>query len=298
MAGVNTTAQISALLETYIINARATNEVGPLMRRLMWEVPLPKGKGTSVNVPKFGTFTAYQFTRGIRIDQAQQITVTNTQITPISIAVHFVLDEFAQDTAREDVLAHLGKRAGEAINRFEDRDCLLLLDGLSRSVGSGGTAKVGHLMAAYALLVGGGSSGTDETAEPPFHVVLHPFAYHTIAEDLAGLSNGGQVTSSTNVIASGMQLRDEVLQKYLVKQLAGMNVYATANLIPSGGTIRGGVFHSDAFIYVPFKDLTTKQQEDIKLQGWDVVSTKIYGRGEFNDNFGVELNLAAAAPSS
>lgn len=52
MAGVNTTTHVSSLLETYIINARATNEIGPMMRKLMWNVPLPKGRGQTVNIPE------------------------------------------------------------------------------------------------------------------------------------------------------------------------------------------------------------------------------------------------------
>lgn len=298
MPGVITSTSVSPLLETYIVNAKATNEVGPLMRKLMWNIPLPKSRGTTVNVPKFGTFQAYQFTRGVRVDQAQDITISNTQVTPISIAVHFVLDRFAQDTAREDVLGHLGKRAGEACNRFEERDCLTLLDGFSRSVGGGGTPKVGHLMAAYSLLVGGGTSGTDEPATPPFNVVIHPHSYHAIAEDLAGLSAGGQVTSSTNVIASGNELRDDILLQYIVARLAGMTVYTTSNLIPVSGVAKGGVWNRDALIYVPFREIETRQQEDIKLDGWDVVTTRIYGRGEFEDAYGIELNFAAVGPTS
>lgn len=237
-------------------------------------------------------------TRGIRVDQAQQISISNAQITPISIAVHFVLDAFAQDVAREDVLAQLGKRSGEAAIRFEERDCLTLLDGFSRTVGAGSTIKVGHLMAGYSLLVGGGSSGTDETAMPPFNVLMHPFTYHTIAEDLAGLTSGGLLVGGTNNVATSTDLRDEILRRYLVKQLAGMNVYQNANLVPSGGVAKGGIWHNDALVYVPFRDIQTKQQEDIKLDGWDVVTSKIYGRGEFTDAYGVELNAAAAAPSS
>lgn len=298
MPGVITTTTTSPLIETYIVNAKATNEVGPLMRNLMWNIPLPKGKGTSVNIPKFGQLTAYQFTRGVRVDQAQDITISNTQISLISIAVHFVLDSLAQETAREDVLAHLGKRAGEACNRFEERDCLTLLDGFSQSVGGGGSPKVGHLMAAYSILVGGGTNGTQEVAMPPFNVVIHPYSYHAMAEDIAGLVAGGLVTGSTNVVTTSTNLREQILQNFKVAELAGMKIYQTANLLPSGGVAKGGCFAKEALVYVPFRDLQVKQQEDIKLDGWDVVTTKIYGRGEFEDRYGVELNFAAAQPTS
>lgn len=297
MAGVNTATQVANLLETYIVASKATNEYGTIIQKLIWNLPLPHGKGTSVNIPKWGTLSAYSFTRGVSIEQAQQIAISNVTVSPSSIAVHFVLDKYANEVAREDVMGKLGMRAGEAMNRFKDVDILSLLDGFSRTVGAGGTANIGHLMAAYTILTGG-SGGTKEPAEPPFNVLMHPNTYHAIAEDLGGLTTGMLVSGSTNVIAGDGAFRDSILQKFLVKQLAGLNIYLAGNLPVSSGVAKGGIINHDALIYTPFDPQITEKQYDVKLQGWDVVTSEIYGSGEFDDDFGVEGNWAAATPTA
>lgn len=243
---------------------------------------------------KFGQFTAYQFNRGTRVDQNQKLTESVVTITPISIAVHFVIDEYAADVAREDVMSFYGKRASEAIIRFEDKYHLTLLDGFSTSLGGGGAGKVGYLMAAYALI----SGNSTWPFQPPFNVVLHPYSYHDMAEDIAGLTSGGLVSGATNIVATSTDMRESVLAKYRVAKLAGLDVYIAGNLANTGNVAKGGVFHREALINTPFRPLTVKKQEDIKLDGWDVVTSLIFGNGEFEDAGGVELNLDAAAPTA
>ncbi len=81
-------------------------------------------------------------------------------------------------------------------------------------------------------------------------------------------------------------------------KLAGLDVFIAGNLANTGNVAKGGVFHREALINTPFRPLTVKKQEDIKLDGWDVVTSLIFGNGEFEDAGGVELNLDAAAPTA
>jgi len=57
------------------------------------------------------------------------------------------------------------------------------------------------------------------------------------------------------------------------------------------GDYKGAIFHRDALALAMMQDLKIETQRDASLRADEVVATAVYGVGELNDTYGVELNV-------
>lgn len=307
MATPVVTGDISSLLPTYIVPLQLQTEHGAVMRNLMRSFPLGNRHGTAVNLPKAGQLTAYAVTRGVRVSQNQKLTVSSVAITPATAAVHFVIDKYAEGVASESVMAFYGTAAGNAINRYEDKTCLALLDGFSTVTGNGSATvlKPGHLLHASVQI------GANDTwpFTGPLNAVVHDYSAMSLVADIGGITmlasatdaaEGGFTSAVANrfVANPGDAMREKVLSDAFVKKFGRVMVYQDNNFTIASSAAKGGVFHRDALVHVPFQPATVESGYERSLLGTEVVAHIVFGAGEFEDAGGVELNVRAALYTS
>jgi hypothetical protein len=91
---------------------------------------------------------------------------------------------------------------------------------------------------------------------------------------------------------------NEALNTGFVGNVAGVPIFETSNLADSSGNnpgttgdYKGAIFHRDALALAMMQDLKIETQRDASLRADEVVATAVYGVGELNDTYGVELNV-------
>jgi len=199
---------------------------------------------------------------------------------PIYAAVSAAAVSEATDlsnTAPRNVAADIGKLFGEAIAKKIDTDLTALFDGFSTAVGSGSTALTAALVFQSIANVRNAGVSMDGVS-----TVLHPM----VAYDLkANLTN-------TFANANGNDLANEALRNGFVGRLGGVPIYETTNVANDGtaGDYKQGVFHRDALGLAMMQDLKIETQRDASLRADEIVATAVYGVGELNDSYGVELH--------
>src|SRR5262245_37718819 len=130
LGGINLQAQVQPGIPTeFIATARTYVHHGITARQVLTQRMLQQGDGPALQVPTFSDVNAFQFTRGSSIDQYQQFALSSVTISPIWVAVHMMVDEYADQLTSEDLNRIGGRIMAEGINRFEDSDCLDLMDG-------------------------------------------------------------------------------------------------------------------------------------------------------------------------
>ena len=69
-------------------------------------------------------------------------------------------------------------------------------------------------------------------------------------------------------------------------------IYETTNIdhTGTGGDYKQGVFHRDALALAMMQDLKIETQRDASLRADEIVATAVYGVGELNDTYGVEVH--------
>ena len=77
-----------------------------------------------------------------------------------------------------------------------------------------------------------------------------------------------------------------------VGNIAGIQIFESSNISVDGSDDSiGGVFSQDALALAMMQDLKIETQRDASLRADEIVATAVYGTGELNDTYGVELNV-------
>jgi hypothetical protein len=80
-----------------------------------------------------------------------------------------------------------------------------------------------------------------------------------------------------------------------VGQIAGVNIYESANITVDGNDdAKGAVFAPEAVAIAMKKDFNIETQRDASLRAFELNATAVYGVGELDDSYGVEMLFDAA----
>jgi len=112
------------------------------------------------------------------------------------------------------------------------------------------------------------------------NAVVHPYQAYALKANL------------TNTFANpnGGDLQNEAMRNGYVGSIAGINVYESANVaIDGNGDAKGAVFAPEALAIAMKRDFNIEPQRDASNRAWELNATAIYGVGELDDSFGVEL---------
>ena len=275
MANESTSSTLSELYTEIVAEALFVASEKSIMRPLVKNYAI-QGGGKSVEVPIYAAVSAAAVSEASDLSNTA-INPTSVTITASENGIMTTLTDLARNSAPRNVAADIGKLFGEAIAKKIDQDLTALFDGFSTAVGSGSTALTAALVFQSIANVRNAGVSMDGVS-----AVLHPM----VAYDLkANLTN-------TFANANGNDLANEALRNGFVGRLGGVPIYETTNVSNDGtaGDYKQGVFHKDALGLAMMQDLKIETQRDASLRADEIVATSVYGVGELNDSYGVELH--------
>ena len=275
MANESTSSTLSELYTEIVAEALFVASEKSIMRPLVKNYAI-SGGGKSVEVPIYAAVSAAAVSEASDLSNTA-INPTSVTITASENGIMTTLTDLARNAAPRNVAADIGRLFGEAIAKKQDTDLTALFDGFSTAVGSGSTALTAALVFQSIANVRNAGVSMDGVS-----AVLHPM----VAYDLkANLTN-------TFANANGNDLANEALRNGFVGRLGGVPIYETTNIDNDGtaGAYKQGVFHKDALGLAMMQDLKIETQRDASLRADEIVATSVYGVGELNDTYGVELH--------
>ena len=275
MANESTSSTLSELYTEIVAEALFVASEKSIMRPLVKNYAI-SGGGKSVEVPIYAAVSAAAVSEASDLSNTA-INPTSVTITASENGIMTTLTDLARNAAPRNVAADIGRLFGEAIAKKQDTDLTALFDGFSTAVGSGSTALTAALVFQSIANVRNAGVSMDGVS-----AVLHQM----VAYDLkANLTN-------TFANANGNDLANEALRNGFVGRLGGVPIYETTNIDNDGtaGDYKQGVFHKDALGLAMMQDLKIETQRDASLRADEIVATSVYGVGELNDTYGVELH--------
>jgi len=275
MANETTSSTVSELYTEIVAEALFVASEQSIMRPLVKNYAITGG-GKSVEVPIYAAVSAAAVNEATDLSNTA-INPSSVTITASEVGIMTTLTDLARNSAPRNVAGDIGKLFGEAIAKKQDQDLTALFDGFSTAVGAADAALSAALVfQAIANVRNAGVSMDGVSA------VLHPM----VAYDLkANLTN-------TFANANGNDVANEALRNGFVGRLGGVPIFETTNIANTGttGDYKQGVFHRDALGMAMMQDLKIETQRDASLRADEIVATAVYGVGELNDTYGVEVH--------
>ena len=272
-----TSTTLDDLFANIILQARFTAEEESLMLGLVTRYDIGNVAGKTVQVPKYPAITAGDLTEGTDMSSTT-VSTTSQTITVSEVGAQVVLTDLAAMGAGNPA-EELGTVLGNAIATKIDKDLIALFDGFSTSLGGAGTEiTVADLMKAAATL-------KTNKARGQMAAVVHPWHAYQLKANL----------TNTFVNPNGGDLQNDAMRNAYVGQIGGIDIYESANVTIDGSDdAKGAVFVPEALAIAMKRDFNLETQRDASLRAFELNATAIYGVGELDDDYGVELLFDAA----
>ena len=272
-----TSTTLDDLFVNIIAQARFTAEEQSLMMGLVTQYNIGSQSGKTIQIPKYPAISAADLTEGTDLSSTT-VSTSSVSVTVGEVGAQVVLTDLATMGAGNPAV-ELGTVLGNAIATKMDKDLLALFTGFSSGLGSAGAEiTVADLFKAAATLRANKVTGA-------ISAVVHPFVAYQLK---AGLTN-------TFANPNGGDSQNEAMRNAYVGQLAGMNVYESANITIDGdGDSIGAVFAPEALAIALKKDFNIEPQRDASLRAFELNATAVYGVGELDDTFGVKMTFDTA----
>ena len=272
MAITNSTTLANVLPEIVAEAVFQANERS-LMRALVRNFNIPAGSGNSIKVPVYPVQAAGALTEGVA-PTALAVDTGSKAITVGEVGMTATISDIAMIGSSSNVIADIGGQFGRGIAQKIDEDLCALFDGFSTSIGGATTQLTPALIfEAIATLRAANVPASDMA------VVIHP----EIAYDLkSGLTN---TFAQPN---SGMN--SEVMRDTYVGNMGGVNIYESSAMGISTRVSKGAIFHKDALGLAMMQDIKIETQRESTLRADTLTATAVYGVGELQDAYGVELH--------
>ena len=272
-----TSTTLDDLFVNIIAQARFTAEEQSLMMGLVTRYDIGADAGKTIQVPKYPAITAADLTEGTDMSSTT-VSTSSVTISVGEVGAQVVLTDVAAMGAGNPA-EELGTVLGNSIATKMDKDLIALFDGFSSTLGSAGTEiTVADLFKAAATLRSNKVTG-------PMYAVVHPFQAYQLKANLTNTfanPNGGDAQNTAMVNA-------------YVGTIAGIDVYESANITVDGSDdAKGAVFAPEAMAIAMKRDFQIEPQRDASLRAFELNATAVYGVGELDDSFGVEMLFDAA----
>ena len=277
MANETTSTTLDDLFANIILQARFTAEEQSIMLGLVTRYDIGNVAGKTVQVPKYPAISAAGLTEGTDMSNTA-VSTSSVTITVGEVGAMVTLTDMAAMGAGNPA-AELGTVLGNAIATKIDQDLIALFDGFSTALG----AAAQEITAADIFK----AAATLKNAKAPgqYAAVLHPYQAYQLKANM------------TNTFANpnGGDLQNEAMRTGYVGQIAGVNIYESANITPDASDdAKGAVFAPEAIAIAMKKDFNIETQRDASLRAFELNATAVYGVGELDDSYGVEMLFDAA----
>ena len=267
-----TSTTLDDLFVNIIAQARFTAEEQSLMMGLVTQYNIGAQAGKTIQVPKYPAIAAADLTEGTDMSSTT-VSTSSVSVTVGEVGAQVLLTDLAAMGAGNPA-DELGTVLGNAIATKIDTDLIALFDGFSGSIGTAGAEiTVADLFKAAATLRANKVTGV-------INAVVHPYQAYALKANL------------TNTFANpnGGDLQNEAMRNGYVGTIAGINVYESANVsIDGDGDAKGAVFAPEALAIAIKRDFNIEPQRDASNRAFELNATAIYGVGELDDSFGVEM---------
>lgn len=272
-----TSATLDDLFANIIAQARFTAEEQSLMLGLVTQYNIGNQAGKTIQVPKYPAISAANLTEGSDMSSST-VSTSSVTITVQEVGAQVVLTDVAAMGAGNPA-EELGTVLGNAIATKMDQDLIALFDGFSASLGAAAQEiTVADLFKAAATLRANKVTG-------PMAAVVHPYQAYALKANL------------TNTFANpnGGAAQNAAMINGYVGTIAGIDIYESANITIDGGDdAKGAVFAPEALAIAMKRDFQIEPQRDASLRAWELNATAVYGVGELDDSYGVEMYFDAA----
>lgn len=272
-----TSTTLDDLFANIIAQARFTAEEESLMLGLVTRYDIAGNEGKVIQVPKYPAITAAALTEGTDMTSTT-VSTSSVDITVAEVGAQVVLTDLAA-MGSGNPAQELGTVLGNAIATKMDVDLLALFDGFSTSIGAAAQEiTVADLFKAAATL-------RNAKAQGDIFAVVHPFHAYQLKANL------------TNTFANpnGGDAQNTAMANSYVGTIAGIDIYESANIVIDGNDdAKGAVFSREALAIAMKRDFQIETQRDASLRAFELNATAIYGVGELDDTYGVEMFFDAA----
>ena len=273
----STSTTLDDLFVNIIAQARFTAEEQSLLMDLVTHYDIGADAGKTIQVPKYPAITAADLTEGTDMSSTT-VSTSSITVTVAEVGAQVVLTDVAAMGAGNPA-EELGTVLGNAIATKMDKDLIALFDGFSSGLGSAGTEiTVADMFKAAATLRNAKVTG-------PLAAVLHPYQAYQLKANL------------TNTFANpnGGDAQNTAMVNGYVGTIAGIDIYESANITVDGNDdAKGAVFAPEALAIAMKRDFQIEPQRDASLRAFELNATAIYGVGELDDSFGVEMFFDSA----
>ena len=273
----STSTTLDDLFVNIIAQARFTAEEQSLLMGLVTRYDIGADAGKTIQVPKYPAITAADLTEGTDMSSTT-VSTSSITVTVAEVGAQVVLTDVAAMGAGNPA-EELGTVLGNAIATKMDKDLIALFNGFSSGLGSAGTEiTVADMFKAAATLRNAKVTG-------PLAAVLHPYQAYQLKANL------------TNTFANpnGGDAQNTAMVNGYVGTIAGIDIYESANITVDGNDdAKGAVFAPEALAIAMKRDFQIEPQRDASLRAFELNATAIYGVGELDDSFGVEMFFDSA----
>ena len=276
MANETTSTTLDDLFANIILQARFTAEEQSIMLGLVTRYDIGNVAGKTVQVPKYPAITAAGLTEGTDMS-ATEVSTSSVTISVGEVGAQVVLTDLAAMGAGNPA-AELGTVLGNAIATKMDQDLIALFDGFSTSLGAT-TQEI-----TVADIFNAASRLKAAKAPGQYSCVLHPYQAYQLKANM----------TNTFVNPNGGDLQNEAMRTGYIGTVAGVNIYESANITVDGsGDAKGAVFAPEAVAIAMKRDFNIETERNASLRAFELNATAIYGVGELDDSYGVEMYFDA-----
>jgi N4-gp56 family major capsid protein len=268
----STSTTLNDLFSNVIMAARFEAEEQSLMMGLITRYDIGNVAGTTIQVPKYPSVTAADLTEGTDMSSTT-VSTSGVTVTVGEVGAQVLLTDIAAMGAGNPA-QELGTVLGNSIATKIDKDIIALFDGFSSSLGAAAQEiTVADLFKAAATL-------RNAKVRGPLAAVVHPYHAYQLSANL------------TNTFANpnGGDLQNEAMRNGFVGSIAGIDVYQSANItVDANGDAKGAVFAPESMCIAMKRDFNLETERDASNRAFELNATAVYGVGELDDSYGVEM---------
>jgi N4-gp56 family major capsid protein len=272
-----TSTTLDDLFVNIIAQARFTAEEQSLMMGLVTRYDIGADAGKTIQVPKYPAIAAADLTEGTDMSSTT-VSTSAVTISVQEVGAQVVLTDVAAMGAGNPA-EELGTVLGNSIATKMDQDLIALFDGFSSTLGAAAQEiTVADLFKAAATLRSNKITGR-------MSAVVHPYQAYQLKANLTNTfanPNAGDAQNTAMVNA-------------YVGTIAGIDIYESANITIDGNDdAKGAVFAPEALAIAMKRDFQIEPQRDASLRAFELNATAVYGVGELDDSYGVEMFFDSA----
>jgi len=182
------------------------------------------------------------------------------------------------DDARRDAVLELGNAIATKI----DKDLCADFDSFTNAIGTTGTALSVNKMAA------GVTQLRTAYCPNPIFVVLHPYGWHDIWDELG-------TPAATQAFLGDRA--NEALKSFFVSDWLNIAWFISGNIVIANSDAKGGLFNPQALAFDTRKAPLFEPERDASLRAWELNLSAGYGHGVRRDAFGREVIHDATEPT-